>query len=174
MVILMPLCRMAMGKRGEGLLESHRRKSGWGLRASRPSTILSRAGSQLVIKWQLAKKTQWPAAMPSWISLLAMGACTPNLLSHALFFSRSTVTELDCDELDPAQMAVAITAARKCNARFWYLRLQMYLASKVYSGTDLPLTKSNSEELGAHAALQSQLAQDLSGVHPSRQNKDEG
>lgn len=49
-VILMPLCRIAMGKRGEGLLESHMRKSGWGLRASRPSTILSRAGSQLVIK----------------------------------------------------------------------------------------------------------------------------
>ena len=97
MVILMPLCRMAMGKRGEGLLESHRRKSGWGFRASKPSTILSRAGSQLVIKWQLAKNTQWPAAMPSWISLLAIGACTPHALSYALFISRSTVINLaDC------------------------------------------------------------------------------
>ena len=50
MVILMPLCRMAMGKSGEGLLESHRRKSGWGFLPSSPSTILSRAGSQLVIR----------------------------------------------------------------------------------------------------------------------------
>ena len=82
MVILIPLCRMAMGKRGEGLLESQRRKSGWGFLASRPSTILSRAGSQLVMRWQLARNTQCPAAMPSWIILVAIGACTPAQVQH--------------------------------------------------------------------------------------------
>ena len=162
-----------MGKRGEGLLESHRRKSGWGLRASRPSTILSSAGSQLVIKWQLAKKTQWPAVMPSWINLLAMGACTPHVFPcHGLFFSRSTDMKLaDEDGLISTGVSMLITAACKRKARFW-CRCIWQAAYTIY--TDLTLTKRNSEELGAHAALQSQLAQDLSGVNPSRQDKDEG
>ena len=40
--------------------------------------------------------------------------------------------------------------------------------------TDLALSQGHSEELGIHATLHSQLAQDLGGVHPSRQHKDEG
>ena len=82
-VILMPRCRMAMGKWGEGLLDSQRRKSGWGFLASKPSTSLSRAGSQVVMRWQLARNTQWPPTMPSWINLLAMPACHRQMLiSH--------------------------------------------------------------------------------------------
>ena len=55
------------------------------------------------------------------------------------------------------------------------MQMQSQVLLLVYTiCTDLTLTKRNSEELGAHAALQSQLAQDLSGVHPSRQYKNEG
>ena len=157
-----------MGKRGEGLLESHRRKSGWGLRASRPSTSLSRAGSQLVIKWQLAKNTQWPAAMPSWISLLAMGACTPHLHPcHWLLFSINMSMLMKMNQCSINILYPSTAACKDQKALLVSAHVQA-------SCTDLALTKRNSEELGAHAALQSQLAQDLSGVHPSRQNKDEG
>lgn len=59
-VILMPACRMEMGKSGCGELLSHRRKSGCGSSTCSCSTSLSSCGIQLRDKWQLARNTQLP------------------------------------------------------------------------------------------------------------------
>mmetsp|Transcript_21941 Transcript_21941/g.60905 ORF Transcript_21941/g.60905 Transcript_21941/m.60905 type:complete len:273 (-) Transcript_21941:4321-5139(-) len=71
----MPRCRIAMGNLSLGLLLNHRRKLSWGLAFSKPSMILSSSGSQLVMRWQLARKIQLPSRMPSSMSLVATGAC---------------------------------------------------------------------------------------------------
>lgn len=59
-VILMPVCKMEMGKSGWGLLLSHRRNSGWGSSTCSCSTSLSSWGIQLRDRWQLARNTQLP------------------------------------------------------------------------------------------------------------------
>lgn len=59
-VILMPVCRMEMGKSGWGLLLSHSRNSGWGSSTCSCSTSLSSWGIQLRDRWQLARNTQLP------------------------------------------------------------------------------------------------------------------
>ena len=64
MVILMPRCRMAMGNCSLGLLLSQRRKFVCGFWTSKPSMIFCSAGSQLVIRWQFARKTQLPSLIP--------------------------------------------------------------------------------------------------------------
>lgn len=74
-VILMLRCRMAMGKAGDGDDDSQRRKRSWGRCCSKPSISLSSAGSQLVMRWQLARNTQWPCRRPSSMSRCATSAC---------------------------------------------------------------------------------------------------
>ena len=73
-VILMLLCKMAIGKSGLGLELSHRRKSlcTWSIWSC--STILSSCGIQLRDKWQLAKKTHCPDFAPSLIRFVATTA----------------------------------------------------------------------------------------------------
>ena len=73
-VILIPRCRMAMGNAGLGLLLSQSRKFSCGCLLSNASISLSSVGSQLVMRWQLARNTQLPSRRPSWIRRVAMGA----------------------------------------------------------------------------------------------------
>lgn len=49
-VIFNPRCKMEIGKSGEGLDDSHTLKDSWGLAFAKPSMILSRVGSQLVMR----------------------------------------------------------------------------------------------------------------------------
>ena len=73
-VILMPRCRMPMGKSGCGEDESHSRKPWLGLRAGIASIILSSSPSHDIIRWQLASSTQWPSRTPLSMSRIACGA----------------------------------------------------------------------------------------------------
>jgi hypothetical protein len=67
-VMLMPRCNKEVGKSCEGLDDSHSLKRSCGLDDSKSSVILSNVGSQLVVRWQLARNTQWPCLTPSSIS----------------------------------------------------------------------------------------------------------
>lgn len=59
-VILMPVCRMAMGNSGWGEELNHSRKSGWHSWTCSSSTNLSSSHIQERDRWQLARNTQWP------------------------------------------------------------------------------------------------------------------
>ena len=60
-VILSPRCRIASGKCGVGLDESHRRNRSCGVASSKRSMIFCSSGSHESIRWQFAKNTQFPS-----------------------------------------------------------------------------------------------------------------
>mmetsp|Transcript_4552 Transcript_4552/g.11468 ORF Transcript_4552/g.11468 Transcript_4552/m.11468 type:complete len:200 (-) Transcript_4552:2704-3303(-) len=73
-VIFSPRWRIANGKDGVGLDDSHSRKFSCGATSSNLSMIFCSSGSHDSMRWQLARNTQLPSTVAVEISLVATGA----------------------------------------------------------------------------------------------------